>query len=367
MNEFNSTSKKSMVSSILSYFYNNKFIPRNIKLGKEITYNGNPSTITVNDRRFIYLTEGAEGVIYTDKKLVLKVQRLPESRFKLITINKLKQEQSIIEQIGSYYLIGSYHGLYISNEYSIQTMDYYRTTLYNLSQQFLLTERNALFYFLEVCKGIDYIHSKGYLHKDIKTENICISDDGHIKIIDFGLSNKSISGSDGTYRAPDILNGEYNSEYSEHKEYGFRKGTSNDFYAAGYMFYLLLFKEHIFTRNIDPITHECTDSEDSIIYFDTNLYPHLKDLTVNEELEEHKKLVHPLWNVTISKKLTAKTGGDKDLYNLLFSLLGYDYMKRPGYTDILNHPYVTQFNIDLNIPPYIFKDNAWILNSKQSY
>jgi serine/threonine protein kinase len=95
-------------------------------------------------------------------------------------------------------------------------MDYYRTTLYNLSQQFLLTERNALFYFLEVCKGIDYIHSKGYLHKDIKTENICISDDGHIKIIDFGLSNKSISGSDGTYRAPDILNGEYNSEYSDH-------------------------------------------------------------------------------------------------------------------------------------------------------
>jgi serine/threonine protein kinase len=79
-----------------------------------------------------------------------------------------------------------------------------------------------------------------------------------------------------------------------------------------------------------------------------------------KELKEYKKIVHKLWDVTISKKLTEKTSDDKALYDLLFSLLGYDYMKRPGYKDILNHPYVTQFNIDLTKPPYILKDNAWI-------
>jgi serine/threonine protein kinase len=344
----------------VSYFYENKFIPRNIKLNNKQTHNGNPLYITVNDRKFRYLSEGTEGVIYTDKKLALKVQRLPESRFKLTTISKLKQEQSIIEKLGTYYLIGSYHGLYISNEYSIQTMDYYGISLYTLSQHNVLTERAALFYFLEVCKGIDYIHSKGYLHKDIKTENVCISNDGHVKIIDFGLSDTAIHGTDGTYRAPDILNTSYNDDTCRERKYSFREGTANDFYAAGYMFYLLLFKEHLFMRKIDPVTHECEDSEDNIIYFDSQSFPYLKDLTVQEELKEYKKIVHKLWDVTISKKLTEKTSDDKALYDLLFSLLGYDYMKRPGYKDILNHPYVTQFNIDLTKPPYILKDNAWI-------
>jgi len=41
----------------------------------------------------------------------------------------------------------------------------------------------------QVCKGLDYAHSKGVIHRDIKPENIIrIRDTGRIKIVDFGIS-----------------------------------------------------------------------------------------------------------------------------------------------------------------------------------
>lgn len=38
----------------------------------------------------------------------------------------------------------------------------------------------------EILTGLDYIHSSGYAHNDLKTENILIVGNGHIKITDFG-------------------------------------------------------------------------------------------------------------------------------------------------------------------------------------
>jgi serine/threonine-protein kinase len=39
----------------------------------------------------------------------------------------------------------------------------------------------------QLASGINYIHSLGILHRDLKTANILLKNDGTIKITDFGV------------------------------------------------------------------------------------------------------------------------------------------------------------------------------------
>ena len=49
-------------------------------------------------------------------------------------------------------------------------------------------EEQARFYMAEIMLGLDYLHKKNVVFRDIKPENILVDIDGHIRIADFGLS-----------------------------------------------------------------------------------------------------------------------------------------------------------------------------------
>ncbi|KAG6612747.1 AGC/PDK1 protein kinase [Phytophthora cinnamomi] len=44
------------------------------------------------------------------------------------------------------------------------------------------------FYIAEVVVALEYLHKNGVIHRDLKPENILLSDDGHIKVTDFGTA-----------------------------------------------------------------------------------------------------------------------------------------------------------------------------------
>lgn len=81
---------------------------------------------------------------------------------------------------------------------------------------------------------IEYIHSKGAVHRDIKLENILIDYDLNLKLTDFGFSTyKSVEKLQSyhgtkTYMAPEIKKGEvYN-------------GKSTDIFSIGVVLFIMV-------------------------------------------------------------------------------------------------------------------------------
>ncbi|RHZ76638.1 hypothetical protein Glove_194g138 [Diversispora epigaea] len=76
-----------------------------------------------------------------------------------------------------------------------------------------LTEPEVRFYMLQLLDAVEYMHNKNILHRDLKLENIFISEDMDLKVGDFGLSielestDQRFNYTCGTvsYMAPEVL------------------------------------------------------------------------------------------------------------------------------------------------------------------
>ena len=49
-------------------------------------------------------------------------------------------------------------------------------------------EKQIAAWFCDICEGLDYIHSQGVVHRDVKLENMLVGQDGRVVISDFGVS-----------------------------------------------------------------------------------------------------------------------------------------------------------------------------------
>ncbi|XP_032090428.1 serine/threonine-protein kinase greatwall [Thamnophis elegans] len=54
-------------------------------------------------------------------------------------------------------------------------------------------EEMAIKYISEVALALDYLHRHGIIHRDLKPDNMLISNEGHIKLTDFGLSRVTLN------------------------------------------------------------------------------------------------------------------------------------------------------------------------------
>ncbi|PAV58313.1 hypothetical protein WR25_14706 [Diploscapter pachys] len=114
---------------------------------------------------------------------------------------------------------------------------------YHLSQHGVFTEQEMLFYASEVILGLEHMHNRYVVYRDLKPANILLDENGHVRVSDLGLacdfSKKKPHASVGThgYMAPEVL------------AKGVAYDSSADWFSLGCMLYKLLkghspFRQH---------------------------------------------------------------------------------------------------------------------------
>lgn len=104
-------------------------------------------------------------------------------------IERFKQEFDVLKKLHSPYIVDVFSYDSEKNEYTMECMD---ETIYSFIQKnndnLSLAKRKTLI--TQICRGLSYIHSKGYLHRDISLTNVFVKhydDVDVVKIGDFGL------------------------------------------------------------------------------------------------------------------------------------------------------------------------------------
>uniref|UniRef100_A0A673JL58 Protein kinase C n=1 Tax=Sinocyclocheilus rhinocerous TaxID=307959 RepID=A0A673JL58_9TELE len=131
----------------------------------------------------------------------------------------------------------------------------------------------ATFYAAEIVCGLQFLHSKGIIYRDLKLDNVMLDGEGHIKIADFGMCKENVFGDNrattfcGTpdYIAPEILLGQ---------QYSF----SVDWWSFGVLVYEMLIGQSPFHG----------DDEDELfvsIRMDTPHYPRWITVDTGDMLE----------------------------------------------------------------------------------
>ncbi|XP_008577688.1 PREDICTED: serine/threonine-protein kinase greatwall [Galeopterus variegatus] len=143
------------------------------------------------------ISRGAFGKVYLGQKggkfYAVKVVKKAEMINKNMT-HQVQAERDALALSKSPFIVHLYYSLQsASNVYLI--MEYLIggdvKSLLHIYGYF--DEEMAVKYISEVALALDYLHRHGIIHRDLKPDNMLISNEGHIKLTDFGLSKVTLN------------------------------------------------------------------------------------------------------------------------------------------------------------------------------
>jgi serine/threonine protein kinase len=112
---------------------------------------------------------------------------------------------------------------------------------YHMDKKRKFHELEVQFYAAEIILALEYLHEMGYIYRDLKMENVLLDSEGHVKLVDFGVSKRLSKNEDdvdedkantfwGTmeYLAPEVKSRE-------------RYDKSVDFWSLGVLLHTMLY------------------------------------------------------------------------------------------------------------------------------
>ena len=102
-----------------------------------------------------------------------------------------------------------------------------------------------------VCEALAYAHQHGIVHRDVKPANILITDDGNLKVADFGIAKAAFAGGDLTTTGAVLGTVTY---ISPEQAKGLEPDARSDLYSIGIVLYELLTGRPPFTGDTQIVT-----------------------------------------------------------------------------------------------------------------
>lgn len=113
------------------------------------------------------------------------------------------EERYIMAHASSEWIV-QLHYAFQDNKYLYMVMEYMPGgDIVSLMSMYEIPEKWAVFYTMEVVLALDTIHNMGFIHRDVKPDNMLLDRSGHLKLADFGTCMRM--GDDGLVRSSNAV------------------------------------------------------------------------------------------------------------------------------------------------------------------